>query len=106
MAVLTKEASLIISPRAGKLLTSVAETADLETALWKVLSDYINLKVQSLQDEIAQFESKWGMSFAEFSEKFGADSLPVDSYSYEIESEFWAWEQAETLLQHYEAFQS
>jgi hypothetical protein len=106
MVMLTKEASLTISPRAGNLLTQVAETADLETALWKVLSDYIDLKIQALRDEISQFESRWNMSFSEFSEKFGEGSLPVDSYTYEVESEFWNWEKAETLLQHYEALQA
>lgn len=106
MAISTKSASMSISPRAGDLLTRVAETPDLETALWKVLSDYIELKIQSLRDEIRQFETKWEMSFAEFSEKFGDGSLAVDPYTYDVESDFWAWEQATTLLQHYEAFQS
>ena len=45
------------------------------------------------------------MSFDEFSEKFGSNALPVDSYAYDVESDFWAWEQAETLLQHYKSLQ-
>jgi hypothetical protein len=105
MAVLTKETPATFSPRAGNLLTRVAETPDLETALWKVLSDYIDLKIQALQNEIDQFETKWEMSFVEFSEKFGDNDLPVDSYAYDVESDFWSWEQAETLLQHYKSLQ-
>jgi hypothetical protein len=105
MTVLTKGAPTTISPRAGNLLARVAETPDLEAALWKVLSDYIQLKIQSLQNEIQQFEAKWDMSFAEFSEKFADNALPVDSYAYDVESDFWAWEQAETLLQHYKSLQ-
>jgi hypothetical protein len=105
MAVLTKEAPATFSPRAGNLLTRVAETPDLETALWKVLSDYIDLKIQALQNEIDQFETKWEMSFVEFSEKLGDNNLPVDSYAYDVESDFWSWEQAETLLQHYKSLQ-
>jgi len=105
MTVLTKETPTTISPRAGNLLARVAETPDLDTALWKVLSDYIHLKIQSLQNEVRQFETKWAMSFDEFSEKFGSNALPVDSYAYDVESDFWAWEQAETLLQHYKSLQ-
>jgi hypothetical protein len=105
MTVLTKETPTTISPRAGNLLARVAETPDLETALWKVLSDYIQLKIQALQNEIQQFEAKWDMPFAEFSKKFGDNALPVDSYTYDVESDFWVWEQAETLLQHYQSLQ-
>ena len=34
--------TMAISPRAGLLLTKIAETPDLETALWKVLSQHID----------------------------------------------------------------
>jgi hypothetical protein len=105
MTMMTKDVSMTISPRAGNLLTKIAETSDLKAALWKVLSDYIDLKIRSLREEIHEFESKWGMTFTEFSEKFAEGTLSVDAYAYETESDFWAWEQAETLLQHYEALQ-
>ena len=41
----TTSSTIAVSPRIGALLTQVTETPDLETALWKVLSDYIDLKV-------------------------------------------------------------
>ena len=102
---LTKDAPIRISPRAGNLLARVAETPDLEAALWKVLSDYIDLKIQSLREEIQAFETKWKMSFIEFSEKCTDGTLDSDPYAYDVESDFWAWERAETLLQHYETLQ-
>jgi len=34
-----------VSPRLGALLTQVTEVPDLEAALWKVLSEYIDLKI-------------------------------------------------------------
>lgn len=102
MTISTPEAPFTLSPRLGHLLTQVAETSNLEAALWKVLADYIALKRQALQDEIEQFEAKWHMSFVEFAEKFGDGSLPVDAYDYAVESDFWAWEKAETLLEHYQ----
>lgn len=98
--------ALTVSPRLGALLAQLAETPDLETALWKVLSEYIDLKVRFLRQRIQAFESKWGMPFAEFAARGEAGTLGRDAYSYEVERDFWEWEQAETLLHHYEALQA
>jgi hypothetical protein len=98
--------TVTVSPRVGAILTQVAETPDLETALWKVLSEYVNLKTKLLRQQIQVFESKWGMTFEEFSERCEAGTLSNDPYAYEVESDFWEWEQAETLSRHYEALQS
>jgi hypothetical protein len=98
--------TITVSPRVGALLTQVAETPDLETALWKILSDYIDLKTELLRERIRAFESKWEMTFREFSERCGADTLDQDAYAYKVESDFWEWEEAETLLRHYEDLQA
>jgi hypothetical protein len=90
-----------VSPRVGALLTQITETPDLEIALWKILAEFLDLKLQSLQAQIQGFEAKWEMSFDEFSERFVAGTLDGDSYAYDVESDFWAWEKAETLLRHY-----
>ena len=98
--------TITISPRVGVLLTQVTETPDLETALWRVLSEYIDLKTKFLRQRIQEFESKWGMTFEVFSERCEAGMLDQDPYAYEVESDFWEWEKAETLLRHYEALQA
>ena len=98
--------AVTVSPRVGALLTQVTETPDLETALWKVLSEYIDLKMKHLRQRIQVLESKWGMAFEEFSERAEAGTLGQDGYAYEVESDFWEWERAETLLRHYEALQA
>ena len=98
--------ALSVSPRIGMLLTQITETPDLETALWKVLSEYIDLKTALLRQRIHSFESKWGTTFEEFSERCGGERLGQDPYAYEIEKDFWEWEKAETLLRHYEALQA
>ena len=98
-------ATMAISPRAGVLLTKMTETPDLETALWKMLSEYTDLKTKVLRQQIEAFESKWGGTFEEFSERCQSGTLGQDPYAYEVESDFWDWEKAETLLQHYGALQ-
>jgi hypothetical protein len=95
-----------ISPRIGALLTQVTEVPDLEAALWKVLSEYIDLKLARIRQQIQEFESKWGMTFTEFAERCEAGTLDEDPYSYDVESDYWEWEAAETLLKHYESLQA
>jgi hypothetical protein len=95
-----------VSPRIGALLTQVAETPDIETALWRVLSDYIDLKFAALTVQVKEFEAKWGMSFSEFSSKIKDGTLGADAYSFDVEKEFWEWEKAETLLNHYQTLKA
>ncbi len=102
-----KSASKVtVSPRVGALLTQVTDLPDLEAALWKVLSEYIDLKTESIRDEICAFEAKWGMTFDEFAERCEEGTLEVDPYAYDVESDYWEWEAAETLLQHYESLEA
>jgi len=46
------------------------------------------------------------MTFTEFAERCEAGTLDEDPYSYDVESDYWEWEAAETLLQHYESLQA
>ena len=95
-----------MSPRLGELLTRATQTPDLETALWKVLSEYVDMKIATLKETVARFEQKWGMTLAEFSQRCREGTLDEDIYSWGVEQDFWAWEQAMTLLKHYEALKS
>lgn len=98
--------TMTLSPQAGLLLTKITDTPDLETALWRVLHDYTGLKAQQLKQQIKAFELKWGMTFEEFSRQCERGTLKQDPYAYDVESDFWDWEKAVTLLGHYEALQS
>lgn len=95
-------ATITVSPRIGVVLSEVTETPDLETAMWQVLTEYIDLKTRALLERIREFETRWGMTFAEFAERMKADQLGQDPYSYEVESAYWEWEEIETLRKHYE----
>jgi hypothetical protein len=97
--------TMSLSPQAGLLLTKITDTPDLESALWRVLRDYTELKTQQLKQQIEAFESRWGMTFEEFSRRCEDKTLEQDPYGYEVESDYWDWEKAVTLLNHYEALQ-
>lgn len=95
-----------IAPRAGLLLTQVTETSDYDTALWKLLFDYLDLKIHALSTESQGFEHTWGMTFAEFHQRMALNTLEQDAYSFEVEQAFWQWEKVETLRQYYEGLRS
>lgn len=56
----------MIAPRLGVLLTRMADTPDLDAALYKVLTDYLDLKSAALRAVSGAFEAKWGQTFAGF----------------------------------------
>jgi len=90
-------------PRLGALLTELVEIPDIGMALRKVLSEYLELKGKAVEERIAALEAKWGVSFDEFSRKCAEGTLAENTYSYEVEKDFWEWEQAVTLQRHYES---
>lgn len=91
-----------ISPKLGEFLLKTTRTQDLNEALQKIFSEYLELKVKSLEQKIQQFEQKWHMEFHEFTERIREGSLQGCD-SLEVEQDFWEWEEAETLKEHYEA---
>ena len=68
------------------------------------LSD--NFRVVDLLRRIDGFESKWAMTFADFANACQSDTLGQDPYSYEVESDYWEWEAAVTLLADYGEIES
>ena len=43
------------------------------------------------------------MSFVEFQRNCQDGTLDKDSYSWDVEQNYWEWEQAVTLLDHYQS---
>jgi len=93
-----------LSPRLGEFLIKTTGTNDIDNALHSVFTDYMGLKLSSLNETITKFKQKWGMGFQEFQVKMKAGALPKDSFSYDVEKDLWEWEEAETLKSHYETF--
>ena len=95
-----------VSPRMGALLTQLAETPDLDAALRKVLTEYLDLKLESLQRRVGEFEAKWGMAFDAFSERCEAGTIDRDPFAYDVERDYWEWEKLVTLVEHYEGLRA
>jgi len=94
-----------ISPKLGELLIKTTGSSDIDNAFEKVFSEYIELKLKDLKKTSESFQNKWGMCFEDFKEKIRTGALTKDSYAFDVEKDFWLWEEAETLKKHYETQQ-
>ena len=92
-----------LSPKLSNLLIQTTKANDIESALQSILSEYIPMKIQDLENKQKVFESKWDGDFSQFQEKIKSNTLGKDPYSYEVESEYWEWEDTLTLLEHYQS---
>jgi len=57
---------ITVSPQIGEFLVKVTKLPDIDAALKKVLTEYLDLKIFDLQKNIKRYESKWKMSFVKF----------------------------------------
>lgn len=92
----------VVSPRLGEFLIKTTGAKDIDHAIKTVFTDYLDLKLGNLHETIKAFEAKWGMDFNTFKQRMKDGSLEKNSYSFEVEDDFWKWEEAETLKEHYE----
>lgn len=84
----------------------ITHLPDIDAALKKVLTEYLDLKIADLRAKIKAYESKWKMTFAEFESACKNKALSADTYSYEVEKDFWEWEGMESLLKYHEEIRS
>ena len=95
----------VISPRLGEFLVKATKAKDIDDAFSRVFSEYLTMKIISLAEACEGFKEKWGMDFGEFQNRFKEGTLVADSYQFNIEKDFWKWEEVETLKNHYEKLQ-
>ena len=97
--------TLPMSPNVSALLTHITDVPDTQTAIGKERHEYVTQKIEHLLQQISQFESKWEMTSSEFAERCENNTLGQDPFLYEVESDYWEWEAAETLLDHFRTVQ-
>ncbi len=91
-----------ISPRLAEFLIKTTMAKDIQEAFHTVFSEYLELKQNQLKENVFKFEEKWKMDFEQFRQKIKEDSLEKGIYSFEVEQDFWEWEEAATLKDHYD----
>lgn len=97
---------ITVSPQIGEFLIKVTHLSDMDAALKKVLTEYIDLKIADIEEKIKKYETKRKMNFKEFEESCRSNTLKADAFSYEVEKDFWEWEGLENLFKYYEDIKS
>ena len=76
-------------PEVGAHLLKATRSQDLDAAFETVFSEYLSLKIDSLERSIQRKEEKWGMEFSTFKRRLAEDDLPGEADSYRVEQDFW-----------------
>jgi ATP-dependent Lon protease len=95
-----------MSAKLSEALVKATLARDINDAFNKVFTEYLELKLNQIQQTIGDFREKWGSDFEEFKKKIQENQLKEDPYSYDVENDFWQWEEAETLKKHYDDIKS
>jgi|SRR3990172_12348188 len=91
-----------VTPKLGEFLVKTTHSKNIDEALSKIFSDYLELKLKNLEEMAQALQKKWGMTFEEFMKRFREGTLEKNSFSFDVEQDFWQWEETETLRRHYE----
>lgn len=79
------------------------EGKDLNEKLVHLIANDLKRRIHLCSDRIVEFETKYGMSFAEFKAAWEAGKIP-NRYSHEVERDYMEWEslddEYELLLAH------
>jgi len=94
--------NFVLPPHIVESLMKVAREKRPDIALVKLMHDYLNLKLESIELKLKEFRKKYGMSFEEFKRACEEGSLGKDPYSYEVEKDYREWEGLITLKRYYE----
>jgi len=96
----------VLTAKLSEALVKATFARDVNDAFNKVFSEYLVLKLNQLQQIIDGLQKKWGTDFKEFKKKINENKLSQDTFSYDVEKDFWQWEEAETLKEHYNDIKS
>lgn len=84
-----------ISKSTAKLLKDLTGEPRLDTAVKIAVKDSLIHRLEDIDPKIQEFEKKYGMGFEAFQEAWEKDEIE-DKYSYDVESDYWKWEELVT----------
>ncbi len=93
----TVESEVILSKGAYNILRKLTGADRPEVALWLAIKELVRLSMKETQEQIAAFEKKYGMNYAEF-EIAWKDGAIKDPYAYPVEQDYMQWETAQAEL--------
>lgn len=84
-----------ISKSTAKLLKDLTGEPRLDTAVKIAVKDSLIHRLEDIDPKIKEFEKTYGMEFESFQEAWENDEIE-DKYSYDVESDYWKWEELVT----------
>jgi hypothetical protein len=87
--------TLVIPKPAYNVLRRLTGESRPEVALSIALKDLVRLRLEAARTRIAEFEQRYGMTYASFEEAWKAGKIP-EAHSYAVEKDDWEWEAAVT----------
>lgn len=65
----------VMSPKLSEVLVKTTHSKDIDDAFNKIFSEYLELKLKTLQEKIDEFQKRWGMNFEKFKKHFAEGTL-------------------------------
>lgn len=96
----------VMTAKLSEALVKATLARDINDAFNRVFTEYLDLKLNQLEQSIKAFQKKWGSTFEGFKKNIQHNLLNEDTHSYTVENDFWQWEEAETLKEHYSDIKS
>jgi hypothetical protein len=96
---------MTIATNISKTLMEITGEPRIEIAILELLKDAIEHRIEKINAEIKNLESKYGLSFEEFENKFNSEKIP-DSHSYGVETDYLEWEGLMNRLSKYNSLLS
>lgn len=96
---------MTVSTAISKALLDITGEAKPEIAIFEILKDAIEHRIEKIESEMASYANKYRMSFEEFRRSFESKDNP-DSFSYKMESDFFEWEGLVARLSKYKSILS
>lgn len=85
--------SEVVSKPLSQVLVRLTNQDQIDLALSALAKDFIRLRLKEVAETKQNFEQKYFMPFEAFKQQWHAGLIP-NSYSYEVEKDYWEWESA------------
>lgn len=96
---------MTISVNISKTLLDITGEPRAEVAIFAILKDAVEHRIEKIEAGISSLEEKYGMPFKDFEEKFKASRIS-DPYGLEAEADFLEWEGLNSRLMKYKSLLS
>lgn len=91
---------MTLAKNISKTLLEVTGEPRVEMAIYGLLKDAIEHRIEKIETDIKKLEDKYLMTFEDFAERFHKETIP-DSYSYNVETDYLEWEGLISRLNKY-----